>query len=158
MSEPSIKPALTRIKGRGAATNREGRFEATHVEREDDGWFPESDLLETARPPTTVTVERARSIISRNESPDIAFTQSINMYRGCEHGCFYCYARPTHSYLNLSAGLDFETKLTAKTNAAEVLREIPTQFLQWAAIAGVKPNVVDAPVGALAPPPVPPRV
>lgn len=116
------KPPLTRIKGRGAATNREGRFEATHREREDDGWFPEADLTAIARPPTTVTAERARSIISRNESPDIPFTQSINMYRGCEHGCFYCYARPTHAYLNLSAGLDFETKLTAKTNAVEQLR------------------------------------
>jgi DNA repair photolyase len=113
---------LTRIKGRGAATNREGRFESTRVEREDDGWFPEDDLAAVARPPTQVTVERARSIISRNDSPDIAFTQSINMYRGCEHGCFYCYARPTHSYLNLSAGLDFETKLTAKSNAVEQLR------------------------------------
>jgi len=113
---------LTRIKGRGAATNREGRFESTRVEREDDGWFPEDDLATVARPPTQVTVERARSIISRNDSPDIAFTQSINMYRGCEHGCFYCYARPTHSYLNLSAGLDFETKLIAKSNAVEQLR------------------------------------
>lgn len=116
------KPALTRVKGRGAATNHEGRFEATRVEREDDGWFPETDLGAVARPPTTVTIERARSIISRNDSPDIPFTQSINMYRGCEHGCFYCYARPTHSYLNLSAGLDFETKLSAKTNAVEQLR------------------------------------
>ena len=116
------RPPLARIKGRGAATNREGRFESTHVEREDDGWFPEEDLAAVARPPTQVAVERARSIISRNDSPDIAFTQSINMYRGCEHGCFYCYARPTHSYLNLSAGLDFETRLTAKTNAAEQLR------------------------------------
>lgn len=122
MNERPIKPVLSRIKGRGAATNHEGRFESTHVEREDDGWFPEADLFASARPPTTVTVERARSIISRNDSPDIAFTQSINMYRGCEHGCFYCYARPTHSYLNLSAGLDFETRLTAKTNAAEQLR------------------------------------
>ena len=122
MSDDPIKPALARIKGRGAATNREGRFEATRVEREDDGWFPEADLGATTRPATTVTHERARSIISRNDSPDIPFTQSINMFRGCEHGCFYCYARPTHSYLNLSAGLDFETRLTAKTNAAEQLR------------------------------------
>jgi len=122
MDDDTIKPALARIKGRGAATNREGRFESTRMEREDDGWFPEADLTETARPPTTVTLERARSIISRNDSPDIAFNQSINMYRGCEHGCFYCYARPTHGYLNLSAGLDFETKLTAKSNAVEQLR------------------------------------
>jgi DNA repair photolyase len=122
MSDQPIKPPLSRIKGRGAASNREGRFESTRVEREDDGWFPEADLLETARPPTLVTGERARSIISRNDSPDIAFSQSINMYRGCEHGCFYCYARPTHSYLNLSAGIDFETRLTAKLNAAEQLR------------------------------------
>jgi DNA repair photolyase len=72
---------------------------------------------------TTVTIERARSIIARNDSPDIPFDQSINPYRGCEHGCIYCYARPSHAYLELSPGLDFETKLFAKTNAAELLRE-----------------------------------
>jgi DNA repair photolyase len=120
--EQTRRAALTRIKGRGAATNREGRFEATRTEREDDGWFPEEDLAAPVRPPTQVAIERARSIISRNDSPDIAFNQSINPYRGCEHGCFYCYARPSHAYLNLSAGLDFETKLSAKTNAAELLR------------------------------------
>ena len=118
----TTRPPLARIKGRGAASNREGRFESTRVEREDDGWFPEADLGAVARPPTVVVAERARSIISRNDSPDIPFTQSINMYRGCEHGCFYCYARPTHGYLNLSSGLDFETKLSAKTNAVEQLR------------------------------------
>ena len=75
------------------------------------------------RPDTVVTEERARSIISRNDSPDIHFEQSINPYRGCEHGCIYCYARPSHGYLNLSAGIDFETKLFAKTNAAELLRK-----------------------------------
>ena len=70
---------------------------------------------------TTVTFETARSVITRNDSPDIGFDRSINPYRGCEHGCIYCYARPTHSYLNLSPGLDFETRLMAKHNAAELL-------------------------------------
>jgi DNA repair photolyase len=109
-----------RIKGRGSAVNPEGRYILTRHEAEDDGWFVDG---EPASPPrTTVTEETARSIISRNDSPDIAFTQSINAYRGCEHGCSYCFARPSHSFLELSPGLDFETKLTAKTNAAERLR------------------------------------
>jgi DNA repair photolyase len=111
---------LARIKGRGAASNREGRFESSASESFDDGWYREPE--DPARPPTTVTEERARSILSRNDSPDIPFDQSLNPYRGCEHGCVYCYARPSHGYLNLSAGLDFETKLFAKTNAAERLR------------------------------------
>lgn len=110
------------IKGRGAASNTEGRFEATHTEAVDDGWFPDEQHA-VSRPATTVTEERSRSIISRNDSPDIPFEQSINPYRGCEHGCVYCYARPSHAYLNLSPGLDFETKLFAKTNAAEQLRQ-----------------------------------
>ncbi len=109
-----------RIKGRGAASNPEGRFESVAKTREDDGWHREED--EAPRPQTQVTEERARSIISHNDSPDIAFDQSINPYRGCEHGCVYCYARPSHGYLNLSAGIDFETRLFAKTNAAERLR------------------------------------
>ncbi|MBS0571420.1 MAG: PA0069 family radical SAM protein [Proteobacteria bacterium] len=109
-----------RIKGRGAASNPEGRFETIAREAEDDGWEREAEPA--PHPATTVTEERARSIISRNESPDIPFEQSINPYRGCEHGCVYCYARPSHGYLNLSAGLDFETKLFAKANAVEVLR------------------------------------
>ena len=109
-----------KIKGRGAASNPEGRFESRSQVSIDDGWEREGE--EPGRPDTTVTEERARSIISRNDSPDIPFEQSINPYRGCEHGCIYCYARPSHSYLNLSAGLDFETKLFAKTNAAELLR------------------------------------
>lgn len=88
----------------------------------DDGWDrPLED--DARRPQTTVTAERVKSIISRNDSPDIPFTQSINPYRGCEHGCVYCYARPSHAYLNLSPGLDFETRLFAKVNAAQVLRE-----------------------------------
>ena len=109
-------------KGRGAASNPEGRFESTRHQAEDDGW--QSALLDedAPRPRTEVTEERARSVISRNDSPDIAFDQAINPYRGCEHGCIYCFARPSHSYLNLSPGLDFETKLRAKGNLAEVLR------------------------------------
>ena len=88
----------------------------------DDGW--ERPLAEEpSRPRTTVTHERARSIITRNDSPDVPFTFSINPYRGCEHGCIYCYARPSHAYLDLSPGLDFETRLFAKVNAAELLRE-----------------------------------
>ncbi|SFN33868.1 PA0069 family radical SAM protein [Dokdonella immobilis] len=110
----------TRIKGRGAGSNREGRFEELTKTLEDDGWYREGEGA--PRPPTHVSLERARSIISRNDSPDIPFTQSINPYRGCEHGCNYCYARPSHAYLNLSPGLDFETQLFAKTNAAERLR------------------------------------
>ncbi len=118
--DPDDLTRPTRIKGRGAGSNREGRFESVSKTLEDDGWYREDEG--TPRPPTRVSIERARSIISRNESPDIPFNQSINPYRGCEHGCNYCYARPSHSYLNLSPGLDFETKLFAKTNAAERLR------------------------------------
>lgn len=113
-------------KGRGAVSNIAHRFES--AQREPDG-----DALDAARveredddlPPlaTTVTMETARSIISYNDSPDIPFDRSINPYRGCEHGCVYCYARPSHSYLNLSPGLDFETKLVARHNAAELLRQ-----------------------------------
>jgi DNA repair photolyase len=110
----------TSIKGRGAASNAEGRFAVRVHEAEDDGWFVDGEP--PPHPHTTVNLENARSIISRNESPDVPFSESINPYRGCEHGCFYCFARPTHSYLELSPGLDFETKLFAKTNAAERLR------------------------------------
>jgi DNA repair photolyase len=109
----------TRIKGRGAASNPVGRFERTRGEIEDDGWWQE---LLPSRPQTHVIDETARSILSRNESPDIPFDQSINAYRGCEHGCVYCYARPTHEYLNLSSGLDFETRLFAKVNTMDLLR------------------------------------
>ena len=110
-----------RIKGRGAPSNPAGRFESLARTREDDGWMQDDEP--EPRPDTIVTEERARTIISRNDSPDIHFTQSINPYRGCEHGCIYCYARPSHGYLNLSAGIDFETRLFAKTNAAELLRK-----------------------------------
>src|SRR5438045_7560716 len=106
---------------RGARSFMQGRFETVAREVFDDGWTPEE---KDERPlQTQVTIERARSIVSHNDSPDVGFDQSINPYRGCEHGCIYCYARPSHAYLELSPGLDFETKLYAKTNAAEVLRE-----------------------------------
>jgi DNA repair photolyase len=105
---------------RGALSQIQGRFETEAREAFDDGWTRADEPLEPLQ--TTVTLERARSIIARNDSPDVPFDQSINPYRGCEHGCVYCYARPSHSYLELSPGLDFETKLFAKTNAAELLR------------------------------------
>ena len=108
-------------KGRGAGINPEGRFEKTAREAFDDGWDAPA-ATELAPLKTFVTEERAKSIITRNDSPDIPFTQSINPYRGCEHGCIYCYARPSHAYLNLSPGVDFETRHFAKVNAAELLR------------------------------------
>src|SRR3972149_8922489 len=109
-------------KGRGAGINPEGRFEKVERETFDDGWnTPREDDLPPLK--TYVTVEHAKSIITRNDSPDIPFTQSINPYRGCEHGCVYCFARPTHAYLNLSPGVDFETRLFAKVNAADLLRK-----------------------------------
>ncbi len=111
-----IRPEQRR--GRGAVSSPHARYEGVAREGFDDGW----DLDDgTPAPATEVTMEAARSIISRNDSPDIGFDRSINPYRGCEHGCVYCFARPTHAYLGLSPGLDFETKLFAKPNAAELL-------------------------------------
>ncbi len=108
------------LRGRGTGLRPDPRYLATERESFDDGWTP-ADL--PLRPlPTQVTVERARSILARNRSPDIPFDRSVNPYRGCEHGCIYCYARPTHAYVDLSPGLDFETRLFAKPNAAELLR------------------------------------
>jgi DNA repair photolyase len=106
---------------RGARSNLQGRFESVAREPYDDGWTRDDEPA--AEIETRVTEERARSIIARNESPDVPFEQSVNPYRGCAHGCPYCYARPSHAYLELSPGLDFETKLFAKTNAVELLRE-----------------------------------
>ena len=108
-------------RGRGAVSNRAGRFESLAVEAVDDGW----GLLDEPLPPleTTVLPEPAQSVISRNSSPDVPFEQSINPYRGCEHGCIYCFARPSHAYVNLSPGLDFETRLFFKKDAAQRLRE-----------------------------------
>ena len=104
-------------------SNPAGRFEPTRVEAVDDGWVNEWSSPDEELPPlqTTVQPEPARSIISRNKSPDINFEQSINPYRGCEHGCIYCYARPSHAYMGLSAGIDFETRLFYKENAGQLL-------------------------------------
>ncbi|CAG2140509.1 hypothetical protein LMG31506_02334 [Cupriavidus yeoncheonensis] len=144
-----VRPPVAR-KGRGAVSNIQGRYERDQREPFDDGWgaaghdesagagesgnagdevrrpvipIVPADTGPIAPLRTEVTIERARSILTRNASPDIPFDVSLNPYRGCEHGCIYCFARPTHAYLDLSPGLDFETRLYAKTNAAERLRE-----------------------------------
>lgn len=120
-------------RGRGAVSNPTGRFEPARAELVDDGWGNLEDDLPLLM--TTVKAEPARSIISRNKSPDIPFDQSINPYRGCEHGCIYCYARPSHSFLNLSPGLDFETKLFYKPDAARLLeRELAAPRYQFSPI------------------------
>src|SRR3954452_18041071 len=105
-------------RGRGAVSNASGRYEPIARVTFDDGWQNLEDLPAFK---TTVTVDATRRIITRNDSPDISFDRSINPYRGCEHGCIYCFARPTHAYLGLSPGLDFESKLFAKPNAPELL-------------------------------------
>jgi len=115
----SVLPG-TRLKGRGALGNQMGRFEGATREAVDDGWPGEGEarLLRTE-----VRIEKPRSALSWNRSPDIPFDRSVNLYRGCEHGCIYCFARPSHAFLNLSPGLDFETRLFAKPDAAKLLRE-----------------------------------
>jgi DNA repair photolyase len=113
-----VAPAPAR-RGRGAPSNATGRFETQKREALDDGWT--SEEVEPLR--TQVTQEKARTILTRNDSPDISFDRSINPYRGCEHGCAYCFARPTHTYMGLSAGLDFESRLFVKENAAELLEK-----------------------------------
>jgi len=112
------------VKGRGATFNPANRFRVDSREPCDDGWQPAAESDSDAPPPlkTIVTIQAARTIIARNDSPDIPFTQSINPYQGCEHGCIYCYARPSHAYLDLSPGIDFETRLFAKPDAARLLR------------------------------------
>ncbi|MES2351201.1 MAG: PA0069 family radical SAM protein [Pseudomonadota bacterium] len=111
---------LAAQKGRGAVSNVQGRFEVNGREAVDDGWAVDDE--EPAPFKTQVTDEYAKTILTRNSSPDIPFNVSLNPYRGCEHGCIYCFARPTHSYLGLSPGLDFESRLFAKVNAADLLR------------------------------------
>ena len=115
----------TSVKGRGTVWAIEHRFTSEHHESVDDGWgtLEQAAREEAVAPDTQIIEQRVKTILAGNDSPDIPFDLSINPYRGCEHGCVYCFARPTHSYLNLSPGLDFETKIIAKVNAAERLRE-----------------------------------
>jgi DNA repair photolyase len=116
----SAAPKANAVKGRGTAQNPTSRFERERQEPFDDGW----DLAEAAARPQTVLIRDAtRSIVARNDSPDIGFDRSINPYRGCEHGCIYCFARPTHAYLGYSPGLDFETKIVFKPEAARLLEK-----------------------------------
>lgn len=136
-----VQPVV--FRGRGAVTRPEGRFESRQREVFDDGWgaaqLVSEDASEGDAVPliqTELMVDRAKSVISRNQSLDLPFTQSINPYRGCEHGCVYCFARPTHSYLGLSPGLDFETKLAYKPDAATLLRrELASPAYQCTPIA-----------------------
>ncbi len=123
-AQPALVPVAS-IKGRGTATAMPHRFERYEREQVDDGWGSlDQDAAQEHLPPATQVIEElAKKIVTSNQSPDISFDYSINPYRGCEHGCVYCFARPTHSYLNLSPGLDFETRIVAKVNAAERLRE-----------------------------------
>lgn len=122
-----------RIRGRGAQSNATGRFEREKRDAVDDGWSTEEALPAFE---THERLEKARTIITRNDSPDIGFDRSINPYRGCEHGCSYCYARPTHAYLGLSAGIDFEREIFLKTNAAvELRRELSSPRYKCAPIA-----------------------
>jgi len=118
MNASGMRIEIDRRRGRAAGTNPAGRFETLERVAFDDGWQTLEDM-----PPfkTEVQVEKPRTVITRNESPDIPFDRSINPYRGCEHGCIYCFARPTHSYMGLSAGLDFEAKLFAKPDAPRLL-------------------------------------
>ncbi|MEO1579787.1 MAG: PA0069 family radical SAM protein [Pseudomonadota bacterium] len=117
LQEDGFTPPEAR-RGRGALSNRVGRYEGQTRAPVDDGW-PAEDTPPPLR--TEVTVERPRTVITRNTSPDLSFDRSINPYRGCEHGCVYCFARPSHAWLGLSPGLDFETKLVARPEAPEVL-------------------------------------
>jgi DNA repair photolyase len=128
-----VRVADDRRRGRGAGINPSGRFEPQSRHVFDDGWESLEEL-----PPfkTEVQVEKPRNIITRNDSPDISFDRSINPYRGCEHGCIYCFARPTHAYMGLSPGLDFESKLFAKPDAARLLeRELSKEGYQPKTIA-----------------------
>ena len=136
-------------RGRGAQSNASGRFESRTHETFDDGWTDADAAPEPLR--TTVTAESARRIITRNDSPDVGFDRSINPYRGCEHGCIYCYARPSHAYMGLSPGLDFETKLFAKPSAPTLLRKAFAARGLYTATAGAghKHRSLSADRGAL---------
>jgi DNA repair photolyase len=133
IEDSGLRVGFDRRRGRGSGVNPSGRFEALSRHVFDDGWETIEEL-----PPfkTDVQVEKPRTIITRNESPDISFDRSINPYRGCEHGCVYCFARPTHAYMGLSPGLDFESKLFAKPDAARLLeRELAKEGYQPRTIA-----------------------
>ncbi len=115
-------PAMLTRRGRGAAVNPPNRFEPTATAPFDDGWSTlDAELAELPPLPTTLTRDASRSVISYNQSPDLGFDRAVNPYRGCEHGCVYCYARPSHAYLGYSPGLDFETRLLFKPDVAELL-------------------------------------
>ncbi len=109
------------VRGRGARSNASGRYEPLAREAFDDGWTERDEAPRPLR--TVLTAERARTILTRNDSPDVGFDRSINPYRGCEHGCIYCYARPAHAYMGLSPGLDFESRLFFKPDAAQLLEK-----------------------------------
>ncbi|ACU47400.1 PA0069 family radical SAM protein [Brucella microti] len=133
IGEAGLRIDHARRRGRGAGINPSGRFEPTVRQEFDDGW---ATLEELPAFKTDVQIEKPRTIITRNDSPDISFDRSINPYRGCEHGCIYCFARPTHSYMGLSAGLDFETRLFAKPDAPRLLeRELARPGYQPKTIA-----------------------
>ena len=133
ISEAGLRIDHSKRRGRGAGINPSGRFEPTTRHVFDDGWTTLEDLPDFQ---TEVQIEKPRSIITRNDSPDLHFDRSINPYRGCEHGCIYCFARPSHSYMGLSAGLDFESRLFAKPDAAKLLeRELTKPGYQAKTIA-----------------------
>ncbi|MCW5731926.1 MAG: PA0069 family radical SAM protein [Alphaproteobacteria bacterium] len=115
-----LMPGAMARRGRGSMSNRSGRFEQERREILDDGW--NSLDMDPPRLATTVTADRTKTVITKNQSPDVPFDRSINPYRGCEHGCIYCFARPTHAFLGLSPGLDFESRLFMKPDAARLLR------------------------------------
>lgn len=109
------------INGRGARSNASGRYEADRREAYDDGWTDQDEAAAPLR--TTLSPEHARTIIAKNTSPDVGFDRSINPYKGCEHGCIYCYARPSHAWMGLSPGLDFESRIFFKPQAARLLEQ-----------------------------------
>ncbi|MEL6766022.1 MAG: radical SAM protein, partial [Pseudomonadota bacterium] len=119
-TEGGAKLPAARRRGRGAALNMASRYDRTTAEPVDDGWERDEAL-----PPlrTEVSIDRSRSVLTRNTSPDVPFDRSVNPYRGCEHGCIYCFARPSHAQLGLSPGLDFETRLVVKPEAPALLEK-----------------------------------
>ena len=129
-----MKILSNKFRGRAAVTNPDSRYAAWQREAADDGWWQEAED-ELAPMATELIIDTAKTVISYNSSPDIPYDRSVNPYRGCEHGCAYCFARPSHAYLGLSPGIDFETKLAYKPDAAELLRgEL------------AKPNYICAPI------------